>query len=52
MTSELEALDPDVASNPLINPPQDVLDRVTSWANLTDEQDQEYSTIYAEVTGG
>ncbi len=51
MTAELEALDPEVASNPLINPPADVLSRVTSWANLTDEQDQEYTTIYAEVTG-
>jgi spermidine/putrescine transport system substrate-binding protein len=52
MTSYLEELDPEVASNPLINPPQDVLDLITSWPSLTDEQEQEFATIYAEVTGG
>jgi spermidine/putrescine transport system substrate-binding protein len=51
MTDALEAVDPEVAANPLVNPPQDVLDKLVIWPALSDEQDQEYSTIYAEVTG-
>ncbi|MDZ4267318.1 MAG: spermidine/putrescine ABC transporter substrate-binding protein [Mycobacterium sp.] len=52
MTAELEKVDPAAASNPLINPPKDVLDRSKGWAALTDEQTQEYNTAYAAVTGG
>ena len=52
MTAELEKVDPAAASNPLINPPADVLDRSKGWAALTDEQTQEYNTAYAAVTGG
>jgi spermidine/putrescine transport system substrate-binding protein len=51
MTDELTKLDPDVANNPLINPPEDVIVRLSSWPALTDEQDGEYTTIYAEITG-
>jgi spermidine/putrescine transport system substrate-binding protein len=51
MTDELNKIDPSAASNPLINPPQDVLDRSKGWAALTDEQTQEYNTAYAAVTG-
>jgi spermidine/putrescine transport system substrate-binding protein len=51
MTDELNKLDPGVANNPLINPPQDVLDRSKGWAALSDEQTQEYNTAYAAVTG-
>jgi spermidine/putrescine transport system substrate-binding protein len=51
MTEELAKLDPEVADNPLINPPEDVLVRLYSWPALTDEQDAEYTTIYTEVTG-
>lgn len=52
MTEELEKVDPAAASNPLINPPTDVLERCKSWAALTDEQTQEFNTAYAAVTGG
>ncbi len=52
MTEELEKVDPAAASNPLINPPADVLERCKSWAALTDEQTQEFNTAYAAVTGG
>ncbi|MGD9622610.1 MAG: spermidine/putrescine ABC transporter substrate-binding protein [Mycolicibacterium sp.] len=52
MTEELEKVDPAAASNPLINPPQEILDKSKSWAALTDEQTQEYNTAYAAVTGG
>ncbi|MGH3676850.1 MAG: ABC transporter substrate-binding protein [Mycobacterium sp.] len=52
MTDELNKLDPAVANNPLINPPQAVLDRSKGWAALSDEQTQEWNTLYAAVTGG
>jgi spermidine/putrescine transport system substrate-binding protein len=51
MTDELNKIDPELASNPLINPPQDVLDKSKGWAPLTDEQTQEYNTAYAAITG-
>jgi spermidine/putrescine transport system substrate-binding protein len=52
MTDELNKIDPKLASNPLINPPKATLDMVKGWAPLTDEQTQEYNTLYAAVTGG
>ena len=52
MTDELNKIDPALAKNPLINPPQSTLDNVKSWPALTDEQTQEYNTAYAAVTGG
>jgi spermidine/putrescine transport system substrate-binding protein len=51
MTEALEAIDPEVAANPLVNPPQETLDKLVIWPALSDEQDQEYSTIFADVTG-
>jgi spermidine/putrescine transport system substrate-binding protein len=52
MTEALEAIDPEVASNPLINPPQETLDLLSSWPILEDEVIAEYTTIYSEVTEG
>ncbi|MGV0790910.1 polyamine ABC transporter substrate-binding protein [Mycolicibacterium sp. XJ1819] len=52
MTDELKKVDPNAASNPLINPPDSMLNNLKSWAALTDEQTQEYNTAYAAVTGG
>jgi spermidine/putrescine transport system substrate-binding protein len=51
MTDELKKIDPALASNPLINPPQSTLDNLKTWAALTDEQTQEFNKAYAEVTG-
>jgi spermidine/putrescine transport system substrate-binding protein len=51
MTAELEAIDPEVAANPLVNPSQEILDRLSIWPALSDEQDAEFTTIYADVTG-
>jgi spermidine/putrescine transport system substrate-binding protein len=51
ITAELSAIDPEVAANPLVNPPQEVLDKLKIWPALSDEDDAEYATIYAEVTG-
>jgi spermidine/putrescine transport system substrate-binding protein len=53
MADELNKIDPALASNPLINPPKEVLDKLKVWkAPLTDEQTQEFNTAYAAVTGG
>jgi spermidine/putrescine transport system substrate-binding protein len=52
MTEELRKIDPAAADNPLINPPKSTLDNVKSWPALTDEQTQEFNTMYAAVTGG
>jgi spermidine/putrescine transport system substrate-binding protein len=52
MPDELNKVDPKLASNPLINPPKDVLDKLHDWGTLSDEQTQEYNTIYAAVSGG
>jgi spermidine/putrescine transport system substrate-binding protein len=52
MTDELNKIDPGVGSNPLINPPESTVNNLKSWAALTDEQTQEYNTMYAAVTGG
>jgi spermidine/putrescine transport system substrate-binding protein len=51
MTEELDKIDPALGSNPLINPPQDMKDRLHTWAALTDEQTQQFNTAYASVTG-
>lgn len=52
MTDALHAVDPSAATNPLINPPADVLARVQQWPPLSDEQVKEYTTAYLGVTGG
>ncbi len=52
MTDELNKIDPALAANPLINPPQATLDKLKTWAALTDEQTAEFNKAYAEVTGG
>ncbi len=46
---ELVAIDPELAENELINPPQEVRDSAIAWRGLTDEEDQEYSAMYAAV---
>lgn len=52
MTDELAKIDPKLASNPLINPPADILAKLKSWPALTDEKTQEFNSLYAAVTGG
>ena len=51
MTDELNKIDPKLASNPLINPPQSTLDKVVGWTALADAQYQEYNKSYAAITG-
>lgn len=52
MADELAKIDPKLATNPLIMPPQAVLDNLKSWPTLSDEQNQEFEDMYAAVTGG
>ena len=52
MTDELTKIDPELATNPLINPPKETLAKLKAWAPLTDEQTQEFNKAYAAVTGG
>lgn len=52
MADELAKIDPALASNPLISPPQDVLDRLTQWTSISDEDLVQYNEIYGEVTTG
>jgi spermidine/putrescine transport system substrate-binding protein len=52
MTEELNKIDPALAANPLINPSKETLDKLKTWAALTDEQTDEFNKAYAEVTGG
>ncbi len=52
MAGELDKIDKKLAANPLINPPADVQAKLKSWATLTDEQTQEFTGLYAAVTGG
>jgi spermidine/putrescine transport system substrate-binding protein len=51
MADELNKIDPKLAANPLINPPQSVIDNAKAWPTLTDQQTQEYNSMYAAVTG-
>jgi spermidine/putrescine transport system substrate-binding protein len=52
MADALNKVDPELAKNPLINPPKETLDKLKAWAPLTDEQTQEFNKAYAAVTGG
>jgi spermidine/putrescine transport system substrate-binding protein len=52
MTDALNKVDPELATNPLINPPKATLDKLKAWGPLTDEQTQEFNKAYAAVTGG
>ncbi len=51
MVDELNKIDPQLAQNPLINPPQDIKDRLKTWPPLTDRQTQDFDTAFAAVTG-
>lgn len=52
MTDELARIDPALANDPLINPPPEILAKVTQWPLLTDEQTQQYNAIFTTITGG
>lgn len=42
----------ELADNPLINPPADVRAKAVAWRGLTDEEDQEFSTVWNAVARG
>jgi spermidine/putrescine transport system substrate-binding protein len=49
---ELANIDPALADNPLINPPAEYTDVAVVWRALSDEEDQQFTAMYAEVTQG
>jgi spermidine/putrescine transport system substrate-binding protein len=52
MSDALNKIEPGLADNALINPPQATLDKLKAWAPLTDEQTVEFNKVYAALTGG
>jgi spermidine/putrescine transport system substrate-binding protein len=52
MTDDLTKINPELAKNPLINPPKETLDKLKAWAPLSDQQTQDFTKAYAAVTGG
>lgn len=51
MADELNKIDPKLAANPLINPPEADKAKLKTWPALTDEQTQQFNAAYAAVTG-
>jgi spermidine/putrescine transport system substrate-binding protein len=45
----LAEIDPELAENRLINPPDEMREQAVAWRGLTDEEDQEFSAVWAEV---
>ncbi|TRW80976.1 spermidine/putrescine ABC transporter substrate-binding protein [Mycolicibacterium sp. 018/SC-01/001] len=50
MADELAKIDPQLATNPLINPPPQVMARLKQWKSLSDQQSKQFSDLYAAVT--
>jgi spermidine/putrescine transport system substrate-binding protein len=45
-----DELPTELRENPLINPPQEWRDAGVAWRGLSDEEDQQFSALYADVT--
>ena len=52
MSDELNKIDPKLASNPLINPPKETLDKLKTLGRAHRRADPEFNKAYATVTGG
>lgn len=52
MDDALAKVNPELVDNPLVNPSQEVLDRVQAWAPLKEEDEAAMVKTYAKVTGG
>ena len=50
LDDELTEVDPVVAADPLVNPPQSTWDRLSVWAPLDATTEARYSALYAAVT--
>jgi spermidine/putrescine transport system substrate-binding protein len=48
---ELEKLDPELASNPLLFPDDATLARTKSFANLTEDVEQQFDEAFSAITG-
>ena len=47
----LAAIDPELAENPLIFPPDDVLANVKIFKTLTEDEEADYNDKFSQVTG-
>ncbi|KAA0235494.1 MAG: Putrescine-binding periplasmic protein [Acidimicrobiales bacterium] len=47
---ELEKIDPELAANPLINPPESEMAKAFVFPTLTEEEEVTYTDIYTQVT--
>ena len=52
MRATLRGIDPALADNPLISPPPEYTDVAVVWRALSDEEDQQFTRMYSEVTQG
>lgn len=52
MDDALAKVNPELVDNPLVNPSQEVLDRVQAWPPLKEEDEAAMVKAYAKVTGG
>ncbi|MBK6309720.1 MAG: spermidine/putrescine ABC transporter substrate-binding protein [Candidatus Microthrix sp.] len=52
MDDALAKVNPELVDNPLVNPSQEVLDRVQAWPPLKEEDEAAMVKTYAKVTGG
>ncbi|MBM3671499.1 MAG: spermidine/putrescine ABC transporter substrate-binding protein [Actinobacteria bacterium] len=51
ITDELAAVDPAASENPILFPPQDVLDRLVQFPLLDPDEEERFDERYAEITG-
>ena len=49
---ELKKTDPALASNPLINPPEDLLKRLHIFASLTADEEKQFNTRFQQIQNG
>ena len=51
IADELQALNPEASSNPILFPAQDVLDRLVQFPLLDPDDEEKFDKRYAEITG-
>jgi spermidine/putrescine transport system substrate-binding protein len=51
VNDEIKKLDPEIATNPLLFPPQDVIARQHNWQFFSDEIEQQLNDLYLDLAG-
>ena len=49
---ELPKIDPELASNPLINPPADIQKRLHIFGQLTPDEEKQFNTRFQQIQNG